>query len=233
MGQKQLSLSVWLCGPSTISHYIHAQNDGFPLKNYYFPWSRMLTPRGALNTFQTLASVSWESFSGSMFQCWHLCIIFIQTVQHNVLVKHYGIRRLHSNTLRVSFPSRDILLGRVLLGRAVCLSRHSEELTRQKGREKALDWDPHTQSLTLIINYGCFCFFLPQPLTTQLLAVRGGEKGKESERERRKGNFHQKELSIKTSEMNVPWSQRASWKRCGQMKIYMCLIGRGWVARDN
>lgn len=148
-----------------------------------------------------------------MFQCWHLCIIFIQTVQYNVLVTHYGIRRLHSNTLRVSFPSHDIPLGRVLLWQS-CLSEPSLRGADETEGERE---GAHTQSLTLIINYGCFCFFLPQPLTTQLLAVRGGEKGRESESERRKGNFHQKELSIKTSEMNVPWGRvtagllRALW----------------------
>lgn len=52
-----------------------------------------------------------------------------------------------------------------VLGRASCLDRHCEEL-------KTLRWDPHMQSLTLIINYGCFCYFLPQPFTTKLLAVR-------------------------------------------------------------
>lgn len=120
-------------------------------------------------------------------------LYFIQKVQHNVRVTHYGIRRLHSNTLRVCFPSLDILLGRVLLGRAACLSRHSEELMRQKGERT--DWDPHTQSLTLIINYGCFCFFLPQPLTAQLLAVRDRENGRGGERERaRKGQFSSKRI---------------------------------------
>lgn len=125
-------------------------------------------------------------------------------------------------------------------GRAARLSRQSEELMRWRGEKRRLDWDPHMPSLTLIINYGCFCFFLPQPLTTRLLAVMERDWGRvrmeESARERRKGNFHQKELAIQTSETNAPWSRihsRASWKRCGQMKIYMCLIGRGWVARDN
>lgn len=52
---------------------------------------------------------------------------------------------------------------------------------------------PLTQSLTLIINYGCFCFILPRAVT-----------GSWGQKERRKGNFHQTELPIKTSEMNVP-----------------------------
>lgn len=62
----------------------------------------------------------------------------------------------------------------------------------------------HTQSLTLIINYGCFCFLLPQPLTAQLLAVREREREAEAESEREKGNFHRKQLVIQTSETNVP-----------------------------
>lgn len=95
----------------------------------------------------------------------------------------------YTNTLLISFPPLDILLGRVLLGRAARLGRHSEGR-----REEALDWDPHMQSLILIINYGCFCFFLPQPLTTQLLAVRG-ERGRERQREKEKRQFSSKRIS--------------------------------------
>lgn len=66
---------------------------------------------------------------------------------------------------------------------------------------------PLTQSLTLIINYDCFCFILPRAVT-----------GSQGQKERPKGNFHQTELPIKTCEMNV---QRASWMQCGEMKIYV------------
>lgn len=52
------------------------------------------------------------------------------------------------------------------------------------------------QSLTLIINYGCFCFILLRAVT-----------GSQGQKERPKGNFHQTELPIKTCEMNVPWSR--------------------------
>lgn len=105
-------------------------------------------------------------------------------------------------------------------------------------RAKMLAWDPHMQSLTLIINYGCFCFFLPQPLTTRLLAVRegAGEREEKGDGQREKGQFSSKRISYpnKWDKCAVePDLQQASWQCCGQMKIYMCLIGRGWVARDN
>ena len=40
------------------------------------------------------------------------------------------------------------------------------------------------QRLTLIINYGCFCFCSPQPLTTHSLARREGWRGGQWERVR-------------------------------------------------
>lgn len=105
---------------------------------------------------------------------------FTKADQHNVLVTHYGIRRLQSNTLRVGFPSRDILLGES----PAWQSRQSEPSGRRgdetkRCEKKTLGCDPHTQSLTFIINYGCFCFILPQPLTTELLAVGDGENGEQ------------------------------------------------------
>lgn len=132
-----------------------------------------------------------------------------------MLVTHYGIRRLQSNTLWAGFPSCGILLGGcgcwggvgVQLARVASLSCHQTDQTERwreegerEGGGKTLGCDPHTQSLTFIINYGCFCFISPQPLTTELLAVKGGEDG--GQREEKRANFHQKrELSIKTSEM--------------------------------
>lgn len=123
----------------------------------------------------------------ALFTFWRY---FIQTAQHNVLVTHSGIRKLHSNTPRISFPPLDILLGRALLGRAARLSRQSEELTRWRGERRHSTEILTCMSLTLIINYGCFCFFLPQPLTTQLLAVR--ERARDKEREREKAIFIRK-----------------------------------------
>lgn len=60
---------------------------------------------------------------------------FIPAAPHNVLVTHYGIRKLFSNTPRIRFPSLDIPLGRVLLWQSPSarLSRHSEELMRRRG----------------------------------------------------------------------------------------------------
>lgn len=40
-----------------------------------------------------------------------LFFISTKTDRHNVLVTHYGIRRLQSNTLWAAFPSHPILLG--------------------------------------------------------------------------------------------------------------------------
>lgn len=160
-------------------------------------------------------------------------LYFTKADQHNVLVTHYGIRRLQSHTLRVGFPSRDILLGES----PAWQSRQSEPWARRgdetkRCEKKTLGCDPHTQSLTFIINYGCFCFILPQPLTTELLAAGDGENG-----ERRGG----KAISSKRIIYQNKWDEcaaepsrsGASWERCGQMKIYLGLIGRGWVVRDN
>lgn len=75
-----------------------------------------------------------------------------------------------------------------------------EKEKRERKKKKTLGCNPHTQSLTFIINYGCFCFISPQPLTTELLAVKGGEDGGQGEE--KKGQFSsKKELSIKTREM--------------------------------
>lgn len=52
--------------------------------------------------------------------------------------------------------------------------------------EKSLGSHPHTQSLTLIINYGCFCFFFTT-LTTPLQP--------EKERERKRKQFSSKGIS--------------------------------------
>lgn len=74
------------------------------------------------------------------------------------------------------------------------------EKEKREKKKKTLSCNPHTQSLTFIINYGCFCFISPQPLTTELLAVKGGEDGGQGEE--KKGQFSsKKELSIKTREM--------------------------------
>lgn len=104
-----------------------------------------------------------------------------------MVVTHYSIRKLHPNTRQISFSPLDILLGsRALIPRDLFLNPNfpgapfNQRPAWQscpvwavcKG-EKMLGSDPHMQSLTLIINYGCFCFFLPQPLTTLLLAARG------------------------------------------------------------
>lgn len=137
---------------------------------------------------------------------------FIQTVQLNVLVTHYGIRRLHSNTLRVGLPCRDILLGRVPLGKAAWRSRHSQELTRQKGREKAqsshAESDSHYQ-LRL------FLFLSTTTVNHTVTGSQGWREWKGEGEGEIKGNFHQKELSFKTSEMNVPWS----WVTVGLLKM--------------
>lgn len=132
-----------------------------------------------------------------------------------------------------------------VLGRCwgpACQSRQSElqsdrpdrALKRggEKWREgKTLGCNPHTQSLTFIINYGCFCFISPQPLTTELLAVKGGEDG--GQREEKRANFHQKKNYL-SKQVRSSWGfARGLWKRCGQAEIYLGLIGSGRVVRGE
>lgn len=120
-----------------------------------------------------------------MFQCWHLCIIFIQTVQHNVLVTHYGIRRLHSNTLRVSFPSHDIPLGRVLLWQS-CLSepslRGADETEGE--REGARLRSSHAESDSHY-QLWLFLFLFTTTVNHPVTGSQGRREGK-GEREREK-----------------------------------------------
>lgn len=108
--------------------------------------------------------------------CAHISALFYL---HGCVTYALWYQQICCNTPHDSFPSPDILSGRAQLGRAAGLSRHSEELKRQKGREEVPNWATHTQNLTLIINYGCFCLILPQPATTQLLAVKDRERKRE------------------------------------------------------
>lgn len=168
-----------------------------------------------------------------------LFFIWTKTDQHNVLVTHHGIRSLQSNTLWAGFPPRDPLgrcWGPARQSRQSELpSDRPDRAVKRGGRkrrgEKDTRLDPHTQSLTFIINYGCFCFISPQPLTTELLAVKGGEDG--GRREEKRANFHQKKNYLSKQ---VRWSRafaRGLWKRCGQTEIYLGLIGSGRVVRGE
>lgn len=83
------------------------------------------------------------------------------------------------------------------------------------------------RSLTFIINYACFCFISPQPLTTELLAVKGGENG--GQREKR-GQFSSKKRIIY---QNKGDRAEALPEACGRTEIYLGLIGSGRVVRGE
>ena len=165
-----LSLSICLWGSSTsISHHIHTQKEGFPslIPLIVHVNTKRSTHHISDSRFRWIRIV--HHFSAHIYALFHL---------HGVTYALW-YQKICSNTLRDSFPSPDILRNRVQLGRAAGLSRHSKELKRQKGREEVPDRATHTQNLTLIINYGCFCLILPQPVTTQLLAVKDSERKRE------------------------------------------------------
>lgn len=145
------------------------------------------------NTKRSPQHISYSRLSQlTIWECvyvWVLALFtfmqyFIQTVWLNVLVTHYGIRKLHSNTLRIPFPPPSLFWEESCLAEAPVWAVTPRSSWDGGESKKALDWDPHMQSLTLIINYGCFCFFLPQPFTTQLLAVGEREQGRERQREK-------------------------------------------------
>ena len=193
-------------------------------------------------SLQHISNSSWRS--RTMRKCVFVLALalfafmqyFIQTAQHNVLVTLHDIRKLHSMApCGWVFHPLTSSLVRVLLGRAVT-PRSWWDGGDRKRRSSLAESDSHYQ-LRL------FLFLFTATINHTVSGSRGEresktERGRERERGKREreGNFHQKELAIQTSEMNCaaePDSQRASWKHCGQMKIYTCLMGRGWVTGDN
>lgn len=113
-------------------HIQNALHHGSPLqkRGHFHQWCMPKRQEEPLSTFLQLLVYLAENLT--VFGCFGahvyapLFFIWTKTDQHNVLVTHYGIRRLQSNTLWAGFPSRDILLGGGGCWGPACQSRQSK-----------------------------------------------------------------------------------------------------------
>lgn len=136
-----------------------------------------------------------------MLYCWYCAMLCIfQRALQSVLFSYNGIRRLHSNTMWVAFHPvisfwEDCCLA--ALSVRAFIPRSSKDRRREK---KHPNQAPQRQSDS---HYQLRLFLFL--FTTSINHTVTGSQG---QTDRRKGNFHQTVLSIKTSEMNVQWSHR-------------------------
>lgn len=174
-----------------------------------------------------------------------LFFIWTKTDQHNVLVTHYGIRRLQSNTLWAGFPSCDILLGggacwcwgparqsrqsKLPSDRPDTAVKRGGEKWREGGEDARLQ-SSHAES-DFHYQLWLFLFHFTTAINHRVTGSQGW-RGWRAVQEKR-ANFHQKKNYLSKQ---VRWSRgfaRGLWKRCGQTEIYLGLIGSGRVVRGE